>query len=268
MRLELENKKLRAASGNEKQSVELEDKLDNLNRLNTKYVQDMEGMKKIIKEYESGEKTGASIQEFEELKASYQKVFAQNEKYMDSIKQLEAQNKRHLEEINNLLKDTKKTSEDKQLMSDLTLKLRAAAEKIAVLSTEKSKLEGYLRTAKTMIREERSKTKDLPDQVSQKLQKQFEESIQLFKNQIKEKEKELASQKTLLEESKESSAREQRLMSSALYEMGLELQRLKAPKPDIQMNVNTTVSSGGQPITSPNEPKSLLAQKRREMDKR
>jgi len=54
-----------------------------------------------------------------------------------------------------------------------------------------------------------------------------------------------------LEESKESSAREQKLMSSAVYELGLELQRLKAPKPDL-------------PLQQQN-PKSLLAQKRNQL---
>jgi hypothetical protein len=57
-----------------------------------------------------------------------------------------------------------------------------------------------------------------------------------------------------LEESKESSAREQKLMSSAVYELGLELQRLKAPKPDVPQ-------SQGLP------PKSLLAQKRSQLEK-
>jgi len=55
----------------------------------------------------------------------------------------------------------------------------------------------------------------------------------------------------LLEESKESSAREQKLMSSAVYELGLELQRLKAPKPDLPQQQQN--------------PKSLLAQKRNQL---
>jgi len=71
--------------------------------------------------------------------------------------------------------------------------------------------------------------------------------------------------KNLLEESRESSTREQKLLSSALHDMGLELTRLKAPKPDL--NLNSSTISNNVPKTA-QQPKSLLGQKRQQLDKR
>lgn len=103
-----------------------------------------------------------------------------------------------------------------------------------------------------MIRDERAKNKENQDTELIKVQKQFDETVLSLKNQLKEKEKEMSHFKSLLEESKDSSSREMKLMSSAVYNFGLELQRLKAPKPDLSLH----------------QPKSLLAQKRIEFEKR
>jgi hypothetical protein len=52
MRLEMENKTLKAGGGIEK-VMELENKLDDMKRLNSKYIQDIESLKKKMKEIES-----------------------------------------------------------------------------------------------------------------------------------------------------------------------------------------------------------------------
>jgi len=95
------------------------------------------------------------------------------------------------------------------------------------LIEEKAKLEGYLRTAKTLLTTERNKTNTT-------LSKQHEELIDTKEKKILELTKQL-------QESKESSEREIKLMSSALYELGLEVQRLKAPTPNVQ-NIQKTDS--------------------------
>jgi hypothetical protein len=66
------------------------------------------------------------------------------------LQQLEQENKRQLEEMNNLLKESKKNSETYQEIADLNNKLKAATDKLNLLMAEKTKLEGYLRTAKTV----------------------------------------------------------------------------------------------------------------------
>eukprot|EP01114_Cavostelium_apophysatum_P013385 TRINITY_DN3232_c0_g1_i1.p1 TRINITY_DN3232_c0_g1~~TRINITY_DN3232_c0_g1_i1.p1 ORF type:complete len:700 (+),score=248.55 TRINITY_DN3232_c0_g1_i1:182-2281(+) len=252
MRLELENKRLKASGGPEK-IIELEEKLDDANRLNTKYAVDLENMRKKIA---SG------------VPAAAEPADHANHVEAARVKQLEEENKKQLEEINALLKEKQRLSEDKQNVGDSAVKLKAALEKVTVLTNEKTKLEGYLRTAKTMIRDERDKSKSQQGAASQNVIKQYEDTINMLNNQIKENDKEISHLKGLLEESRESSAREQKLLSSALYEMGLELQRLKAPRPD---QVLSGTSTGKASVPSPQKepaPKSLLAMKRRDLDKR
>jgi len=122
-----------------------------------------------------------------------------------------------------------------------------------------------------MIREEREKNKDSKSSEVQKIQKQYEELIEKLKTEIKEKDKEIQHHKNLLEESKQSSQREVKLISSALYEMGLELQRLKAPKPNLSTNssnplnssFNDTHGSTHSQSAQTSQPKSLLGQLRK-----
>jgi len=195
-----------------------------------------QNLKKVI-ELESGQNSPSTQNsvELQELRQSIQHLNEQHEQDTKTVK--------NLEEINTSLK-SKANTED---TGELTAKLKVSTDKITILVAEKLKLEGYLRTAKQMIREERSKRQDLVKNETSKVEKQQEEALKTFRNQIKEKDKEIAYLKNLVEESKDSSAREQKLMSSALFEVGLELQRMKAPKPDVDQ-----------------QPKSLLAQKRKE----
>jgi len=263
MRLELENKRLRESSASESPAmVDLENKLDDANRLNTRYSKEIEELKKRLRDAESGApqttSSTKSDEEFKELKQLHQTLSEQHEQTVAALKALESDNKKQLEEINNLLKEKQKASDDKHAVIDLNAKLKASNEKLAALSTEKTKLEGYLRTAKQMIREERSKIKDVQSSQMAQAQTQYEEAVQSLKNQLKDKERELTHFKNLLEESKESSSREQRLLSSAFYELGLDLQRLKAPKPPTDPN-------GTQQVA---QPKSLLNQMRNNLEKK
>jgi hypothetical protein len=61
------------------------------------------------------------------------------------MKKLELDEKKHLEEINTLLKD-------RQQITELYAKVKLAQDKITALTTDKAKLEGYLRTAKSVSR--------------------------------------------------------------------------------------------------------------------
>lgn len=261
MRLEIENKRLRESSASDSPAmVDLENKLDDANRLNSRYSKEIEELKKKLRDAESGasQTTSKSDDELKELKQSHQTLSEQHEQTVAALKALESDNKKQLEEINNLLKEKQKANDDKHAVIDLNAKLKASNEKLAALTAEKTKLEGYLRTAKQMIREERSKIKDTQSSQLAQAQTQYEEVVQSLKNQLKDKERELAHFKNLLEESKESSSREQRLLSSAFYELGLDLQRLKAPKPP-------TDPIGTQAAV---QPKSLLNQMRNNLEKK
>ena len=138
----------------------------------------------------------------EELKQAHQTLTEQHEQTVASLKALEADNKKQLEEINNLLKEKQKSSDDKHVLIDLQAQLKAAngkasllhsnaQEKLVALTAEKTKLEGYLRTAKQMIREERTKIKEAQSSQLAQAQTQYEEVMQTLKNQVKEKEREL-----------------------------------------------------------------------------
>ena len=54
MRLELENKKLRESSSSSQSTVDLENKLDDANRLNARYAREIEELKKRLRDAESG----------------------------------------------------------------------------------------------------------------------------------------------------------------------------------------------------------------------
>eukprot|EP01117_Protostelium_nocturnum_P005530 TRINITY_DN1998_c0_g1_i1.p1 TRINITY_DN1998_c0_g1~~TRINITY_DN1998_c0_g1_i1.p1 ORF type:complete len:699 (+),score=315.14 TRINITY_DN1998_c0_g1_i1:68-2164(+) len=239
MRLEMENKKLKESGGGEN-VVMLENKIDDLQRLNTKYSKHIEELKHQLTEDNKadvsvGEVPFETRQELETLK--------------ENLKKLEDENRKLLGDYNNVLKE-------KQLLSEVGNKLSSTSEQITALTNEKTKLEGYLRTAKTMIRDERAKVNG----EIEKVQKSYEDVVNSLKNQLKEKEKEISDHKLMIEESKNSSIREQKLMSSALYELGLELQRIRAPKPDV--GNGSTGRGSDSPNSQTLQPQSLLAQKR------
>jgi hypothetical protein len=75
------------------------------------------------------------------LKRLYEQLKAEHENTLARLRELESNNKKLLDQQ----RDDKKGSEE-----DLANKLKLAAEKISTLSQEKTKLEGYLRTAKTV----------------------------------------------------------------------------------------------------------------------
>ena len=83
------------------------------------------------------------LTELKDLKATYQTLLDEHEATLVLIKKLEGENKKGMEEINSLLKD-------KAVLSDVNAKLKIAQEKITTITAEKTKLEGYLRTAKSV----------------------------------------------------------------------------------------------------------------------
>jgi hypothetical protein len=95
-----------------------------------------------------------------------------------------------------------------------------------------------------MIKELRAREKEEVNKAVESTRKENLKALEMLQTQLAEKEKEYADLKRTFEESKESSIREQRLISSAFYEIGLELQRLKAPK---AMEFNPAAS--GPPTT-------------------
>ena len=54
--------------------------------------------------------------------------------------------------------------------------------------------------------------------------------------------------------------RENRLLTSAVYEIGLELQRLKAPRPPSATDLSSTANTSS--VVSAAQPKSVLGKKR------
>eukprot|EP01119_Soliformovum_irregulare_P000273 TRINITY_DN10201_c0_g1_i3.p1 TRINITY_DN10201_c0_g1~~TRINITY_DN10201_c0_g1_i3.p1 ORF type:complete len:573 (-),score=171.20 TRINITY_DN10201_c0_g1_i3:355-1929(-) len=97
MRLQLENTQLKAGSGNDEKVMELENKLDDADRLNKKYQKDLEVLKKRVKEVEAAPATDqadhSNTQEVETLKTDL----------------AEAQAKvAQLEELSALLKESRK----------------------------------------------------------------------------------------------------------------------------------------------------------------
>jgi len=126
-----------------------------------------------------------------------------------------------------------------QEITNFKLQLKEESEKMNQLNIEKTKLEGYLRTAKQIIQEERIKKEESSNA-----------NQEIYVSAVEEKEKEIAQLKAQMNEFKENATRESKLMSGSLVELGLELQRVKGPKSD--------------EITFATQPKSLLAQKRRE----
>ncbi|KAL6069590.1 Protein Hook 3 [Balamuthia mandrillaris] len=214
------------------------------------------------------------------------------------IKELEQQNKKHMEQAASLLKivenyrQKEKAQKEKEknelpmeggapstnvtattaiaatMMTPLTAeehealrkRLQTLEEQNKKLSADKLRLEGYLRTAKTMIRELRQQNKDTQSAELNSVRQTYENAIQMLKNQLHEKQRELDMHKNVLKESKECSEREQRLLVSAFYEMGLQLARAQAPKPDPSSFIHTNSNSISNNSNNPKSPaRSFLA---------
>jgi len=103
-------------------------------------------------------------------------------------------------------------------------------EKNDSLMNEKLRLEGYLRTAKKMIKELRMQTQ--VDAEKLKGKKELEETLDVLRAQIQDKEKEIKQLKETIRESSESTEREQRLLVSSFYDVGLQLARAQASRPE------------------------------------
>ncbi|PRP87618.1 hypothetical protein PROFUN_04645 [Planoprotostelium fungivorum] len=244
IRLEAENNRLKEGAGGAEQVVQLENKIDDLQRLVNKYSKHNEELKQRLAEQNDagGEVNSAEVSE---LRASLSVLTQEQTALQQTMVRLEAENRRIAEDNNVLLREKQKTEET-------MTQLKSAQDEVKTLQAEKVKLEGYLRTAKNMIKTERTKV----DGEVEKVQKKNEENIVALKAQLKEKETLLALKEQAIEESRKASLHEQKLMSTAVYELGLELQRLRVPKPDIGTSPRTEATpppSGGQ---------SLLAQKR------
>ncbi len=78
-----------------------------------------------------------------ELRQTYQSLLDEHDATVTVMKKLEQENKKHLEEINTLLKD-------RSQITELQSKFKLAQDKVTALTTDKAKLEGYLRTAKSV----------------------------------------------------------------------------------------------------------------------
>jgi hypothetical protein len=131
-----------------------------------------------------------------------------------------------------------------------------------------------------MITEERNELKQLSE--SQNGAKQLEEQIKTLNAKLQQKEAEANRLKVCfsfclsfflsliiltfafnsiqmdLDEGKSASLKENRLLASALYELGLEYQRLKAPKAPIPLGADVTSQQPAPPRT----PTTVLAKQR------
>jgi hypothetical protein len=110
---------------------------------------------------------------------------------------------------------------------DSTRLLNEARERINALTADKTRLEGYLKTAKQMIREMRSKEKVEKETVDTSATRDLSATVDELRQQLTAKEDALSKLNARLEESTRLAQREQQLMLTAFFEAGLELQRLK-----------------------------------------
>jgi chromosome segregation ATPase len=111
--------------------------------------------------------------------------------------------------------------------ADATRLLNEARERINTLTADKTRLEGYLKTAKQMIREMRSKDKVEKESVDASATRDLSATVDELRQQLAAKEDALSKLSARLEESTRLAQREQQLMLTAFFEAGLELQRLK-----------------------------------------
>jgi chromosome segregation ATPase len=105
--------------------------------------------------------------------------------------------------------------------------LNEARDRINALTIDKTKLEGFLKTAKQMIRDMRSKEKSYKDAQDASATRDLSATVDELRQQLTAKDDALAKLNARLEESARLAQREQQLMLTAFYEAGLELQRLK-----------------------------------------
>lgn len=113
-------------------------------------------------------------------------------------------------------------------VSDETQRLlNEARERINALTIDKTRLEGYLKTAKQMIRDMRSKEKSDKDAQEATATRDLSQTVDELRQQVAAKDEALSKLTARLDESARLAQREQQLMLTAFYEAGLELQRLK-----------------------------------------
>eukprot|EP01113_Clastostelium_recurvatum_P031446 TRINITY_DN3926_c0_g1_i2.p1 TRINITY_DN3926_c0_g1~~TRINITY_DN3926_c0_g1_i2.p1 ORF type:complete len:713 (-),score=243.35 TRINITY_DN3926_c0_g1_i2:201-2339(-) len=157
------------------------------------------------------------------------------------------------QEVSSLKQRIAELQVKQQAVDELIEKLRVSSEKITTLTNDKARLEGFLRTAKSMIKDLRERGGAIATEEQEKAKKRYEGIIESYQNQLGEKDKEVQLYKKTFDEARQSSQREQQLMITAFYEMGLELQKLKVPKP-----------SAGAPSVAAT-PRSLLGELRKDM---
>jgi len=219
LRLEIDNQKLRQSALSSDTIIELESKLDDAERLNKQYKEDIQKYTIEIKELKNKIQNTPNIQE------QLNTLIAENDKLSKKIRHVEAENDQHLLYINNVIKK----NEIKDVPNQTGLE-----EQLIQANNEKKRLENLLKAAKGMITELRSqtdKTKSTEEKIKPIVDEKIEEIIINFKTQLKDKDKEIHILQQLWQDNKESSQREQQLIVSAFYEMGLELARSKARQP-------------------------------------
>jgi hypothetical protein len=142
------------------------------------------------------------------------------------------------------MEDWRKKAHD----SDLSKKV--LEDKIHTLANEKSKLEGLLKTAKQMISSSSQNTEGAIGK------SQYEESVNQYKTQIAEKDKEIQLLKEKMLESKSAAENEIRLLRSALYNHAIEAAKWKQMMATSSLNTTTTsVSSASvKPSSSQEKP--------------
>eukprot|EP01104_Vermistella_antarctica_P013434 TRINITY_DN4054_c0_g1_i2.p1 TRINITY_DN4054_c0_g1~~TRINITY_DN4054_c0_g1_i2.p1 ORF type:complete len:734 (-),score=213.97 TRINITY_DN4054_c0_g1_i2:403-2538(-) len=247
-RLERENKRFKQTGGQDQQERidELENELDDIKRLNAKLE----------------ERIGEDPVESDQFVGSEQHALltTEHEELQRKARELEKENKRmaaavDTEAARNLDQETT-TSEE----------IEALKEKITTLEADKTKLDSYLRTAKTMIRDQRLKQKQQAQVATQQgtsdeqLKHSYDQAVASLEQQLREKDETIASMKSRYDQNSLQSESEQKLLVSAFYEMGLNMQRMKAPK--------ATLNQSFDPDREPAKPTSFLGLKRMQQARR
>jgi len=249
-RLERENNRLKSEVGEggaPEQIALLQAKLDDATALNATYEEKLRQLSTSSKEEEG---VGQAQKEVVDLMQELTKKDA-------TIVDLEEQLRKVYEEAKRYRANAAASGEAKlegPVVEEIAMKLAQVQEKNEALNSEKLRLEGYLRTAKKMIRELRQQKKDDVDAETAKQSRQAEETMQVLRAQLLEKEREIKHLKQdTIKDSRDSTEREQRLLVSSFYDMGLQLARAQASRPD-----HATPSAGNNASVQ-HQPQSWLA---------
>eukprot|EP00743_Colponemidia_sp_Colp-15_P003703 GILK01003995.1.p1 GENE.GILK01003995.1~~GILK01003995.1.p1 ORF type:complete len:836 (+),score=230.20 GILK01003995.1:93-2510(+) len=227
---------LTAAQNHVQKLLKMEDEVERLRDANTKQLAETTRM------YKEKDEVNTKLMEAREEFLRQQALVNEKEAF---IKSKDAEISRLQVEIAQLHSSEKLLSQELALSRNKADTAGAGTHELQLLKLERERdelkyksiienLENKVaekeRQLSTMIsdRDQMSKSlKQAQENVSQSIELKYKEAIKTLQTQLDEKDKEVQFLKRMRDESKDASKREERLIVSAFYEIGLELQRVK-----------------------------------------